>query len=251
MRRDIFDSTIPLGDPQLLQGSAYRRYLDEQGVETTQGGLSSRLSLLTPSLQADLHRTEARRKGSTEAVEVFAACIRHSSRVTLHLQCADHVVPLTVFPQDRLVHCPVDLGDLVERHVAHWRVLHLVPATLMAPGDADHTMVDDLRRYHPIAPLLWVLALRGPRRELLGEIAGPAVYRTAPGLDLSQLPVSGAQRAAIERLRGKPTSLADIARWPAFDRERAARLLNALYLQAGLIISRSHRDAGRWFGSRY
>ena len=34
------------------------------------------------------------------------------------------------------------------------------------------------------------------------------------------------------------------------DRERAIRLLNALYLQAGLIVSRSHPDAisERWFG---
>jgi hypothetical protein len=35
------------------------------------------------------------------------------------------------------------------------------------------------------------------------------------------------------------------------DEERAIRLLNALYLQAGLIVSRSHPDAinEKWFGS--
>jgi hypothetical protein len=43
--------------------------------------------------------------------------------------------------------------------------------------------------------------------------------------------------------------LAAIATWPGFDRERASRLMNAIYLQAGLIVSRSHPDAVRdsWF----
>jgi hypothetical protein len=97
--------------------------------------------------------------------------------------------------------------------------------------------------------LLWELAMRGPRRELLPEIAGPAVYRVAPSLDLATVPVTGAIKSAIDRLRRKAVPLAGIASWPAFDRERAARLLNALYLQSGLIVSRSHPDAVRdgWF----
>jgi hypothetical protein len=44
--------------------------------------------------------------------------------------------------------------------------------------------------------------------------------------------------------------LRDISDWAGFDRERAVRLLNALYLQAGLMVSRSHPDAisEGWFG---
>ena len=38
-------------------------------------------------------------------------------------------------------------------------------------------------------------------------------------------------------------NLRDMAEWPGFDRPRAMRLLNALYLQAGLIVSRSHPAA--------
>jgi hypothetical protein len=34
-----------------------------------------------------------------------------------------------------------------------------------------------------------------------------------------------------------------MARWPGMDRERAARLLNGVYLQRGLIVLRSHRRA--------
>ncbi len=62
---------------------------------------------------------------------------------------------------------------------------------------------------------------------------------------------AGALLAAIQRLRHEPCHLRDIADWPGFDRERAARMLNALYLQSGLIVSRSHPDALResWFGA--
>ena len=47
-------------------------------------------------------------------------------------------------------------------------------------------------------------------------------------------------------------NLREIASWPNFDRERAARLLNALYLQPALIISRTHPAASqdRWRSPR-
>ena len=249
MKGELFDSTIPFGEPELLKTSAYQRYLDELETDSIPGGPSTRLSQLSPSLQADLGRFELR-GGSSEAVEVVAACIRHSSRVTIHFQCDDRVVPLTVFPQERLVHCPMDMDELVARHLPGLRVLHIEPATLRPPGDATRELIGEDRLHHPLTPLLWALAMRGPRRELLPEIAGPAVYRVSPALDLDALPVSGLLRAAIDRLRRQAMSLSGVAAWPAFDRERAARLLNALYLQAGLIVSRSHPDAVRdgWFG---
>ena len=249
MNGELFDSTIPFGEPELLKASSYRRYLDELDSDSASGEVSSRLAQLSPSLQADLYRFE-QRGGTSEAVEVVAACIRHSSRVTIYLQCGDRVVPLTVFPHERLVHCPMDLGELMERHLSQLRVMHLEPATLRAPGDDERELIGESRLYHPLTPLLWALAMRGPRRDLLPEIAAPAVYRVSPALDVAALPVVGVLRAAIERLRLQPTPLSGIAAWPAFDRERAARLLNALYLQAGLIVSRSHPDATResWFG---
>ncbi len=249
MKGELFDSTIPFGEPELLKASAYRRYLDELEADTGSGRTSAHLSQLSPSLQADLWRHE-QHAGGYEIVEAVAACIRHSSRVTIHLQCAERVVPLTVFPQERLVHCPMNLGELIERHLSQLHVMHLEPAMLRPPGDAAHELVGEARLYHPLTPLLWALAMRGPRRELLPEIAGPAVYRVSPALDLGALPISGALRAAIDRLHHQAISLSGLAAWPAFDRERAVRLLNALYLQAGLIVSRSHPDAVResWFG---
>ncbi len=249
MKGELFDSTIPFGEPELLKASSYQRYLEELDADPIPGSPASRLSQLSSSLQADLWNHE-QRTGSYEIVEVMAACIRHSSRVTIHLQCVDRVVPLTVFPYEHLVHCPMDLDELVERHLPNLHVMHLEPATLRPPGDPVRELIGEPRLYRSLMPLLWVLALRGPRRELLPEIAGPAVYRVSPALDLEAAPISGSLRAAIERLRRQAVSLGTIAAWPAFDRERAARLLNALYLQAGLITSRSHPDAVResWFG---
>jgi hypothetical protein len=37
--------------------------------------------------------------------------------------------------------------------------------------------------------------------------------------------------------------LREIAAWPGFDPDRAQRLLNGLYLQAALMISRTHPGA--------
>jgi hypothetical protein len=59
---------------------------------------------------------------------------------------------------------------------------------------------------------------------------------------------------AIERLRRRTCSLREMAEWPGLDRERAMRLLNALYLQGGLIVSRTHPAAASsdgWLRSRW
>lgn len=247
---ELFDSTIPFGAPELLKASAYKRFFLEpleSVVPTTAPG--SRIPQLSESLQADLCRVE-QRGGPSEPVEVVAACIRHSSRVTIYLQCADRVAPLTVFPYQKLVHCPMDMHDLIENHLHRVRVMHVEPATLRPPGDEQRELIGESRLHHPLAPFLWALALRGPRRELLPEIAGPAGYRVSPDFESGALPMNGIVRAAIVRLRRETTGLHALAGWPSFDRERATRLLNAVYLQAGLIVSRSHPSAVRdsWFG---
>ncbi len=245
MTAEPFDSTIPFGEPELLRASAFRNYLEQLDPGSAQStGGPSRLSALSPSLQADLMRFEHDGNAS-EAIEVIAACLRHSKPVTVHLECGDRVVPLTVFPLERLLHCPIDVAALVERHLVQPQVMLVEAATLRPLDDPERALVGDPEHYQPLNPLLWELAMRGPRRELLPEIAGPAVYRVAPAFDASAMPASGALRATIERLRRQTAHLTEIASWPAFDRERASRLLNALYLQAGLMVSRSHPDAMR------
>ncbi|MFT3663521.1 hypothetical protein [Piscinibacter sp.] len=246
MDSDLFQPTLPLGEPELMRASAYQRYLDE--LRSTSGGISTRISQLSPSLRADLLRF-GDDGGASEVVEVVAACVRHGKRVTIHIQTGERVVPLTVFARERLVHCPVPPQELVGKPLLDLKVMHVEPALLQPPGEPGATLVGAEDAHYPLAPLLWELAMRGLRRELLPEIAGPAVYRVAPGLDTDSLPASGAVMAAVQRLARQGASLKELSDWPGMDRERATRLLNALYLQSGLIISRSHPDAGRdgWF----
>ncbi len=246
----MFEPTIPFGEPELMRVSAYRLYLKELEAQADQQGMSSRISSLSPSLRADLYRFEAD-GGTSEVLEVVAACVRHAKRVTIQLQYDERVAPLTVFPDERLVHCPLSLEQLLEDPLG-LRVLHVEPALLRPPGEEETGLVGEARMHSPLAPLLWELAMRGGRSELLPEIAGPAVYRVAPGLEIGALPAPRPMLAAIYRLRRESCTLRDISEWAGLDRERAARLLNALYLQAGLMVSRSHPDAINegWFPAR-
>lgn len=247
----LFEPTIPFGEPELMRVSAFERYLHEPG-----GPRARQIAMagnaqpgLSPSLLADLSRFENGGQAS-EALEVLAACVRHAQHVVVHLQMGDSVVPLTVFAVDRVVHCPIDIDSLLLQRPTELRVLHVEPAILRPPGDDESSLVGEGQHYHPLRPLLWELALRGARSTLLPEIAGPVAYRAAPGIDLSGLRVAGALPAAIQRLQGERFTLREMSEWPGFDTERASRLLNALYLQSGLIVSRT-RPAGfseSWFG---
>ena len=245
----MFEPTIPFGEPELMRVSTFRRYLEELDRDPAIGA-SSRLASLSPSLMADLMRFEHHGNGS-EALEVLAACVRHARNVTVHVALAEKVVPLTVFAQERLVHCPVGMDVLLEGRLAELRVMHVEPATLRPPGDGESALVGAAAAHFPLGRLLWELALRGSRDKLLPEIAGTAAYRLSPSLELEALPLAGSMLAAVERLARQPTTLRELSDWPGFDRERAARLLNALYLQSGLIISRAHPAAlgDSWFSA--
>lgn len=248
MKRDMFESTLPAGTQELMRASAYSRYLDEVIGDGPEGRpVDARISTLSASLRDDLMRFE-RDGTSFEVVEVIAACVRHAKHVTVHLQCGEQVVPVTVFPTEQLMHCPVSLHDLVERLLPQARVMHVEPALLRPPGDAEGWLVGAARDHHPLPTLVWELAIRGARRELLPEIAGAAVYRVAPGLDLGALPAGGALLVAAHRMKERTYNLREITAMPGMDRERAVRLLNALYLLAGLIVSRSHPNGlpERW-----
>lgn len=237
------EPTVPFGEPELWRVSAFRR--------ATEGGAdATRYNTLSPSLLADLQRFDGGGSGA-ELVEVLAACLRHPQDVALHLDRDDHVLPLTVFPRERLFHTPLPLEDLYATRFDSVRLIQIERALLRPPSSQPmDEMTAAAALCHPLAPLLWHLALHGPRHELLPELAGPAVYRIAPDLELN-LTVTGALRGAVARLRQEPMSLRALAGWPGFDTERAARLLNALYLQAGLIVSRTHPAAAgdSWFAT--
>jgi hypothetical protein len=249
----MFESTLPFGAPDLMRVSVFQRYLDEMTRDADlEGRGSTRLTSLSPSLLQDLKRFDpAGRSGDgLEVLEVMAACVRHSCALLVHLQDDDRVVPLTVFPTERLVHCPVPMEQFLAGRLTDLRVLHVEPAVLRPPGHRDGALVGEASHYAPLGLLLWELALRGAREELLPEIAGTAAYRIAPGVDLRGLRLTGSLAAAAARLKRHTTNLREIADWPGFDRARAMRMLNGLYLQAGLMISRTHPAAATdgWFG---
>lgn len=246
----MFESTLPIGTPDLMRASAFQRYLDEMVRGHDGDANSTRLSSLSPSLMQDLMRFDNGRLGAgLEVLEVLAACVRHARSLLIHLREGLRVVPLTVFPVERLVHCPVPMADFLAAHLTDLQVLHVEPAMLRTPGHRDPLLVDDPALYVPLGPLLWELALRGSRGELLPEIGGQAAYRIAPGVDLKGLSLVGSLAAAVARLKRQTTNLREIAEWPGFDRERAMRMLNGLYLQAGLMVSRTHPAATNegWF----
>ncbi len=246
----MFDTPAPaIGEHDLMRASAFRRYLADEaraGAEPT----ASRLSTLSPSLLLDLMRFEHEGQGSG-LLEVLAASIRHARRLLVHLQARDRVLPLTLFPVERLVHSPVPLPELLALPLDELQVLHVEPALLRPPGDRVGALVGEAAQYHPLPALCWEVALRGVRAELLPEIAGQAAYRVAPGADLHLPAPGGSLGEAAARLRREPTRADDIARWPGFDDDRARRLLNGLYLQAALIVSRAHPAATNdgWRGS--
>jgi hypothetical protein len=234
--------TEPNFDSALPRVSDFQRRMRLLGVGGDTMAGSTRLSALDASLLQDLQRFEPGPNGQPhdaglEVLEVVAAAVRHARALKLMLAHEDRVLPLTVLPAEHLVHAPLPLPQWALLRWNQLKVLHVEPALgqpLLEPG-SDHSA--------PLALVLWALALNGARAELLPEIAGPVAYRIAPGTDLSALNLRGALGAAVTKLRRQTTTLGEMEAWPGFDRERAMRLLNGLYLQAGLMVSRAHPAA--------
>ncbi len=243
----MFDSTQPVESADLMRVSAFRRYLVTQVRDTEAAGLGTRLTSLNPSLLQDLMRFErpasAGEPPRLEALEVLAAALRHGRRLRVHLEHESRVLPLTVFPNEGQVHCPLPMPQFLALRLVDLRVLHVEPAELEPLARHGNSADAEAQRYGSLGLLLWELALRGSREALLPELAGAAAYRVAPSANLASLSLSGSVAAAVGRLPRDTTNLAEIASWPGFDRSRAMRMLNGLYLQAALMVSRSHPAA--------
>jgi hypothetical protein len=187
----------------------------------------------------------------TEVLEVMAACMRHARPLAIYLQCDDVVVPLTVFPLEHLAHCPIPMARFLSQPLASLIVLRVEPAVLRPPGDAQIALVGERHLYAALGPVAWELAVHGSREQLLPEIGGAAAYRICAGANLRDIPMPGVVRAAVHRLSRRSATIKDISHWAGFNRGRAMRLLNALYLQGVLIVSRTHPSASNdsWFGA--
>jgi hypothetical protein len=238
----MFESTLPAGTPELMRVSRFRRHLDDHVPGGRWGPASTRLSSLNPSLLMDLLRFEKDGRAS-ELLEVVAASLRHGRSLLVHTELGRHVLPMTVLPGRRLIHTPLPPHELLESRMQDLVVIHVEPGILHAPDEGEPSLQADPALCMPLDLFTWELALRGSLGRLLPEIGGSAAYRLTPAADLRGLGLNGTLSAAVHRLRRETTNLREIASWPGFDRERAMRLLNALYLQAALIVSRGHPAA--------
>lgn len=201
------------------------------------------LSSLSPSLLQDLMRFDQAGGKPRELLEVLAAGLRHTQPLAITVALDRQILTLSMFPIERLVHCPLSADEFLAENLAQLQVLQVQPASLRPQGHAEVARVDLPARYAPLGPLVWGVALRGGRRVLLPELAGQAAYRLSPGASLSGMAMSPALAEAVQRLHGQSRNLREIASWPGLDTEQAMRLLNALYLQSALIVSRSHPAA--------
>ncbi|WP_119286676.1 hypothetical protein [Azohydromonas sediminis] len=229
--RDFDDSSLW----RISEFERLRREMGSSGYVRLDGP-----TVLSTTLVAELQRrdTDAARG---DVLEVLAACLRQRESALLYLKHDGLVWPVTVFPASDLYHSPRPLQPSRDLGLADLTLLAVEPPGLRPPGHYQHERVGRTDAYRPLVPLLWQLALHGPRERLLAEVGGTAAYR-ALGV-AARLGATGAMGAALERLRRETVSLREIATWPGMSVERAARLVNALYLARSLMVMRAHPAA--------
>jgi hypothetical protein len=208
-------------------------------------------TLLPTTLLTDLRRLDAD-PTSGDVMEVIAACMRHREPALLCLQHEELVWPITLFPREGLYHSPRDMLQASSEGLSSLKLLTAEPPGVRPPGHWLHERIAQAEHYRPLAPLLWSIALQGPRRDLLADIAGPAAYRLVASGSSERPSAPGALGSALERLQRESVSLSAMARWPGMSTERASRLLNGIYLAGQLLVTRSRavasqEGAGRGF----
>lgn len=191
---------------------------------------------LSSSMLADLTRFSNEPTG-TELLVIIAAGVRHAHSIAMHLQLGKKDLRLSVYPREQLFRCETDVCELRPVELAQLRCVHVEPETLVAPAGSGAVEVSP-DSFHALGPLLWQLALHGPHSELLPEIAGRVKYRLSRGVSLNGLPVENTMRSVLNRMGRESFSLNELAGWAVLGRPRIRRLLNALYLQSGLMITR-------------
>jgi hypothetical protein len=231
--RDFEDST-------LWRVSEYERMREATG--SSGFARLGRESVLSSTLLADLGRIHDTPRGM-DVLEVVAACMRQREPALLLLEHEQLVWPLTVFPAQMMVHSPTDFVAATRGGLGSLRLVSIEPPGVRPPGHWRNDRVADLTHYRPLQPVLWRLALQGPRRTLLDEIAGAATYRVVRR-DGEPLDAPGALGPAIARLHDRSSTLAEIAHWPGMGTERACRMLNALYLNTSLMVLRARAGTG-------
>ena len=230
-----FSKTLPLDMPMPVLLTDVVSTLDNDSTSPPRPVSTLSPSTLSPSLLSDLKRF-GDAVCETDLLPVLAASVRHVRPLTMHLHHGDRIISLSVFPREQQFHCNIDVCALPGDETSRLRLVHIGPVV-----SAELRGLVDLGAPHigALAPLLWQLTLRGSYDDLLPEIAGPARYRLAPGPPLRYLPLDPWSLPMLKHLRHEATTLEELAPRTAVGRARARRLLNAIYLQGRLMITRS------------
>jgi len=226
----------------LWSESSFDRYRQATGHSGFARLDDTLISTFSPSLKANLQEAagvDYAGQGG-DVLEAVAACIRHGESAMLVLRCERLVWPVTLFPHKGIYHCPQDLTvQAATASLAKIRMDGIEPSIVPTPEVAMYRGGADPSDYHALQPLLWALSLYGPRRALLTEIAGNVAYRALIDDGVVELVAPGALGSALRRLKKETVSLKTMTTWPGMTVERASRLLNALYLVSGLMMTRS------------
>jgi len=230
-----FSKTLPVDMPMPVLLTDMVETLGTDTASTLRPMSTLSPSTLSPSLLTDLRRF-ADEFCDTDLLPVLAAIVRHLKPLVMHLHHGDRIIALSVFPREQQFHCNLDLCAIPADETSRLRLMHVGPIF----ATESHGLTDvALPHVGILAPLLWHLALHGARDELLPEIAGPVRYRLAPGVPLRSLPMDAWCLPMLHCLRGEASTLEELAQRTALGRSRARRLLNAIYLQGRLMITRS------------
>lgn len=199
----------------------------------------TRPSTLSPSVLSDLKRFSSGTEAS-DLLPALAASLRHAQDLVLHLQRDLGNLLLSVFPRDQRFGCALNLLELRDDEIARLQLSRVEPWEGFWHGGAAAAADTGAQAvFRPLRPLLWRLALHGARDELLPEIAGAVRYRLAPGVSLRHAPLDEQLRPILRGLRQVALSFDEFSDWSGVAPPTLRRLLNALYLQSGLILSRS------------
>lgn len=188
-------------------------------------------STLSPSLLQDLRRYAEDPVGG-DLLPVVAASVRHGKALSAVLESRDRRLSLTLHPRRQVYYCEIDLCALPDEPLSRIRLLQVEP-------DADvGALLDGSRHIGSLRPLLWHLALRGGFAEALPELEGPVRCRVTLGAPLNGLPIDGATRRLIQRMKVAPLSIDELLPTTVLTRPKIQRVWNALYLQSALMVSR-------------
>jgi hypothetical protein len=232
--RDFEDST-------LWRISEFERARQHAGAL---GYTGQRHTVFPSTLQAELD-TLGRDPVKGDVLEVMAALRRHRESALVYLSYEKMVWPMTVFPSEMAYHSPRNVLETSERGLRSLKPLCVEPPGVLPPGHWESEKIAYTSRYRPLTPVLWAFAMQGPRTTLLSAIGGSAAYRTLREPKTVGLFASGAMGAALDRLTRGPVSHRELAAMPGMSVERAARLLNGLYLVSNLMVTRASPAARR------